>query len=248
MTVRTDGIILREQTTGEQDRLVTVLTRERGLIKAFVNGGRNPKSRNVSATDLLCYSHFTIEKTKRDVYVIKEATAKQIFFELREDITNLSLAQYFAELAGDLAPKEEKSDEFLSLILNSLHFLCTKKKSDLLIKAVTELRLASLAGFMPDIVACNGCGEFEKEVMYFNTANGSLYCEDCNKNAYIDRVSAGTLSALRHICLSAPEKIYSFTLSEENLLYLCTLTENYVKNVTYKQYKTLEFYKTMKNL
>ena len=66
MTVRTDGIIIREQTTGEQDRLVTVLTRDKGLIKAFVNGGRNPKNKNVSATDLLCYADYTIDKTKKD--------------------------------------------------------------------------------------------------------------------------------------------------------------------------------------
>ena len=66
MTFMTDGIIIREQTTGEQDRLVTILTRSKGVIKGFVNGGRNPKNKNVSSTGLLCYSDFTIEKTKKD--------------------------------------------------------------------------------------------------------------------------------------------------------------------------------------
>ncbi len=248
MTLRTDGIIIREQTTGEQDRLVTVLTREKGLIKAFVNGGRNPKNKNVSATDLLCYADYTIEKTKKDVYIIKEAATKQIFFSLRDDITTLSLAQYFAELTKDMAPKEERSDEFLSLILNSLHLLCTKKKSEFLIKAVTELRIACIAGFMPDIIACNECGEYEKEIMFFNIKSGSLHCEDCNKDSNAVKLSSGILSAMRHICFSPPEKIYSFTLSEDNLLSLCDLTERYVRSVTYKNYKTLEFYKTMKSL
>ena len=35
MNIKTDGIILRETMTGEQDRLVTVLTRSNGVIKAF---------------------------------------------------------------------------------------------------------------------------------------------------------------------------------------------------------------------
>ena len=39
--------------------------KEKGIIKAFVNGGRNPKNKNVSATDLLCYSDFSVEKTKK---------------------------------------------------------------------------------------------------------------------------------------------------------------------------------------
>ena len=54
MNIKTDGIILRETMTGEQDRLVTVLTRSNGVIKAFVNGARNPKNKNVSSTGLLC--------------------------------------------------------------------------------------------------------------------------------------------------------------------------------------------------
>ena len=72
MSIKTDGIILRETMTGEQDRLVTVLTRSNGVIKAFVNGARNPKNKNVSSTGLLCYSDFVIHKSQKGVYVIKQ--------------------------------------------------------------------------------------------------------------------------------------------------------------------------------
>ena len=65
MNIKTDGIILRETMTGEQDRLVTVLTRSNGVIKAFVNGARNPKNKNVSSTGLLCYSDFMINKSQK---------------------------------------------------------------------------------------------------------------------------------------------------------------------------------------
>lgn len=248
MTVRTDGIIIREQTTGEQDRLITVLTRDKGLIKAFVNGGRNPKNKNVSATDLLCYADYTIDKTKKDVYIIKEATPKQVFFNLRNDIASLSLAQYLAELARDFSPKEEKSDEFLSLLLNSLHLLCGTSKSDLLIKAVTELRFCCIAGFMPAVVGCNVCGEYEKGSMFFNPKKGTLYCEGCNTDSDAVRLTPGILYAIRHICFSTPEKIYSFILGEESLSALGAITERYVRSLTFKQYKTLDFYKTMRNL
>ena len=126
MIIKTDGIVIRENNTGEQDRLVTLLTRDKGIITAFVNGGRNPKNKNVAATGLLCYSDSSIEKTRRDVYIIKEATAKEVFFSLREDIVSLSLAQYFAELTYELAPREESSTDYLSLLLNAV-FLITKR-------------------------------------------------------------------------------------------------------------------------
>ncbi len=246
MTLRTDGIIIREQTVGEQDRLVTLLTREKGVIRAFVNGGRNPKNKNVSATDLLCYSDFSLEKGRQDAYIIREATSRQVFFELRSNIVGLSLAQYFAELARDFSPKEERSDEFLALLLNALYLICQGKKSPQLIKAVTELRFASLSGFMPDLIACCSCGNCESTEMYFSPSTASLYCESCTKAPDAKPISPGALGAMRHTVLSSPEKIFSFSLSDDSLEALNTLTERYVKSLTMRKYKTLDFYKTMK--
>ena len=80
MIIKTDGVVIREQTTGERDRLVTLLTRKLGVIRAFVNGVRSPKSRNSASTGLLCYSDFVIEQKKSGVYTVAEATAKEVFF------------------------------------------------------------------------------------------------------------------------------------------------------------------------
>lgn len=247
MILRTDGIVIREQTTGEQDRLVTILTREKGIIKGFVNGGRNPKNKNVAATGLLCYSDFSIEKTKRDIFVVKEATAKEVFFSLRENIVTLSLAQYFAELTYELGPREENSSEFLSLLLNAI-FLVTQGKKDMrLIKSVAELRMLSLSGYMPSLVACASCGNYESENMYFDMNSGELFCEECNLKNSLQKLSLTTVSAMRYICFSEPQKIFSFTIPEEDLSDLSFVTEIYLRNITMRKYKTLDFYKMMTN-
>ena len=39
MNSTTKGLVIREQTTGENDRLVTLLTADHGLVRAFVRGG-----------------------------------------------------------------------------------------------------------------------------------------------------------------------------------------------------------------
>lgn len=245
MNIKTDGIILRETMTGEQDRLVTILTRSNGVIKAFVNGARNPKNKNVSSTGLLCYSDFFINKTQKGVYIVREATAKEMFFSLRDDITNLSLAQYFAELTYELAPREEDSSDFLSLILNSLYLLSTGKRSRKIIKSVIELRMLSMAGYMPEIAYCQNCGAFESDVMYFSVYTGELYCQLCKGTQKLARLSIGTVTAMRHICLSDSDKIFNFRLPDDGLNDLSAVTEKYLKNITSRKYKTLEFYKTM---
>ena len=245
MNIKTDGIILRETMTGEQDRLVTVLTRSNGVIKAFVNGARNPKNKNVSSTGLLCYSDLYITKTQKGVYIIKEAIAKEVFFSLRDDITNLSLAQYFAELTYELSPREEDSSEFLSLILNSLYLLSKGRRSRKIIKSVIELRMLSIAGYMPEIAYCQNCGAYESDVMYFSHFTGELYCDLCKGTQKLTRLSLGTVSAMRHICLSDSDKIFNFKLPDEGLNTLSQVTEKYLINITARKYKTLAFYKTM---
>lgn len=245
MTIKTDGMVIKEKTTGERDRLVTLLTRENGVIRAFVNGARSPKSKNSAATGLLCYSDFVIEKRKTGVYIVTEASAKEVFFSLREDIVSLSLAQYFAELAAELSVREENADEFLRLLLNAVYFVSEKKKDSNLIKAAVELRFLSLAGYMPMIVACCNCGKYESEKMRFSVSSGRLYCEECLPEEKTTELPLSVVTAMRHICLSDANKVFSFSLSKPSLLLLCDVSERYLKSVTMRGYKTLDFYKAM---
>ena len=245
MIINTDGLVIREQPTGERDRLVTVLTRDIGVIRAFVNGARNPKNKNAAATGLLCYSHFSIDKTSKGIYTFREATAKEVFFSLRSDIVSLSLAQYFAELAYELSPREENSEEFLRLILNAVHFISNTHKPHGLIKAATELRLLTLGGYMPSIVACDNCGTYESEKMFFSTHSGRIWCDKCIPDEKTVTVSSGIIAAMRHICFSEADKVFSFTLSKDGIYSLQAVSEKFLKSVTMRNYKTLDFYKEM---
>ncbi len=245
MIIKTDGIVIREQSAGERDRLVTLLTRKNGVIRAFVNGVRSPKSRNAASTGLLCYSDFIIEQKKNGVYTIIEAAAKEVFFLLREDIVSLSLAQYFAELAYELSVREEEADEFLRLLLNAIYFVAQNKRNKALIKAATELRFLSLAGYMPSVIGCANCGKFESGTMYFSPYSGKLFCSDCIPEEKTVALPLGVVTAMRHICLSEPEKVFSFTLSKPSLELLSDVSERYLKNITMRKYKTLDFYKSI---
>lgn len=245
MTFKTDGIVIKEGATGEQDRIVTLLTRDRGVIKAFANGARNPKNKNVSSTGLLCYSDFLINKTQKGVYVIREATAKEVFFSLRSDIVRLSLAQYFAELTYELSPREEDSSDYLSLLLNSVYLLMKGEKNLRQIKAVIEMRMLSMAGYMPSVVACGNCGSFESETMFFSTFTGELFCENCKPLERTHKIPLGVVTAIRHICFSDSNKIFSFSLPEESISLLSEVTEKYLRNITARRYKTLEFFNMM---
>ncbi len=244
MTILTDGIIINERPLKDKDKIITVLTRERGVISIFANGAKVGK--HSSATGLLAYSDLSVVSTRGDSYVLKDAVPKQVFFRLREDLTVLSLAQYFAELTYELCPREDKADEELSLILNALHLLCDGKKDISLIKSVTELRLLTLAGYMPAVECCSECGsDLGDGEMLFDCNSGEFFCSSCKPARRLIPCSAGVLTAMRYICLAPANKIFSFSLSPDGLSSLSEVTERYLKSITRKKFKTLDFYKKM---
>lgn len=178
MHIETDGLVIREQNVGESDRLITILTGKYGLVRAFVNGAKTIKNKNLAGTQLLAYSDFVLYQGK-DAYTVNHASEKEIFFELRSDIDNLSLAFYLAELFSELAPESAECEELLRLLLNSIYLLSKKKCDSLIVKSVAELRSLSISGYMPDLVACQECGTFESDMFYFSIRNGSLCCRSC---------------------------------------------------------------------
>ncbi len=241
MHIKTDGLVIKEQNIGEADRLVTILTRDYGLLRAFVRGAKKIKSKSLSSTQLLSYSHFTLYRTK-DSYVVDTAEAIEVFFDLRNNIENLSLALYLAEASAELSPQEDNAQEFLRLLLNSLYMLCKGKKNPLLIKATLELRSLSISGYMPDLLACSQCGEFESDMMYFNLENGTILCSECGTDISGIKLSKGVVSAMRYIIYSEFEKVFDFNLSEDGAKSLSFVTEKYLMQQTQRPYKTLDFY------
>ncbi len=238
------GLVIREQSVGESDRLITVLTARYGLVRAFSRGAKKTKSKKLAATSLLAYSDFTFVKT-RDAYSVEDALVREVFFELRNNVEKMALAQYFCELANEFCEEDFESEELLRLFLNALWLLKGDKKMPRFIKAVTELRLMALSGYMPALVGCDNCGVYESEFMYFSPENGKIYCKECTPVGENYCLSASVVQAMRYVSLSDFEKIFSFNLSDESMESFCHICEVYLLNKTQRKFKTLDFYRVL---
>lgn len=243
MQTKTKGLVIKEQTIGESDRLITVLTAEYGIVKAFVRKAKSIRSQNLSATSVFAYSEFTLYRSK-EAYVVDNATAIEIFFDLRNDIEAFALAQYFAQLTYFLSAQEQPAPEMLRLVLNALHLLCKGEKEHKLIKSVVELRIMALAGYMPNILACYRCGEYESDIMYFDVSEGCIYCKDCFRNNAIE-MPLTVVKAIRYICLVDLKKIFSFNIGDENMRILSEISEKYLLSRIDARLTTLDFYKRL---
>lgn len=242
MQLNTPALVIKTADVGENDRLLTLLTRENGVITAFASGAKKYKHKNYAGTTFLAYSDFLIEFVK-GTYRVREATVIRSFFKLGCDYEILSLEQYFCEIAAVLSPRDMGADEYLKLMLNTLHYLSFKPEEYYKIKAVFEMRMLCLAGYMPDFVGCSVCGTFNENGMYFDLNEGILFCDECKSGFQSTFLNPTVLFALRHIVYSEDKKIFSFTVPEEYAVSLSKITQKYLLLQTEHNFHTLNFLK-----
>lgn len=247
MQLTVDALVVRVRNMDELDRLVVLLTADRGLVTAYMKGARRTKGASASATELLSYSHFVLFQN-RDRTFVDRAEPNRLFFALRQDMEALSLATYFCQLLTELVPEGEPGDGPLRLALNCLHCLDKKQLERPQIKAIFELRLLTMAGYMPDLVACARCGCAPEEGVWFDPGQGVIYCPGCHDDAAgpgAIPVSAGVFTAMRHILYSDFEKLFAFRLSPQSLEELQRVSETYLLARVERVLPALDFYKTI---
>ena len=244
-----EGIVIKERPFGEYDKFIDVLTHENGIIEIFVKGARRINGKSSSSTQLFAYSKFCIQ-LRRDKYRLDSVEPICIFYNLRNNIEKLSVASYFADVLGYSVPSQAENDDILRLFLNTLHFLETNKRTPVFLKSLFELRLMSDIGMMPNIIACKSCGCYEPQNIVFDISDGHFLCEDCCDEKISEaqmRANLPVLNAVRHIVLSDLNRLYNFKISDETQAVLSRFAERYLITHMERNFKTLDFYKSVKN-
>ena len=241
-----NALVLREVRYKESDRILTLLTAERGRITVKARGALRKNSKTSAATQQLTYSEMAVFENK-DRITVNEAIVKESFDGLRKDFTAYSLACYFAEAAEALSREEIAEPEIMQLALNSLYALSNGMYSPDHIKAAFELRLTCILGYTPDLSKCAVCGKDVPEQPTIGIQTGHLCCRGC-RNPDIgatDYLTPDALSAMKDIISLPPKKFLSYTLPSESVPYLRHACEDYLTEHSSRHFSTLEYYKSI---
>ena len=242
-----EGVVLKERLSGETDKFIDVLTKESGVLEISVKGARKINGKSGSSAQLFAYSRFCLDQ-RRNMWCLNSAEPIHIFYDLRNSLTKLSLASYFADILRFCIGTEKQNSDIMRLFLNSLHYLENGQRSEPLLKAVFELRLMSEIGYMPDIVACRKCGVYEPDELFFSVSDGGFYCTDCFGNMQSDnfiKAKLPVLSAVRHIVLADFSRLFNFRISDTAMQVLSVLSETYTLSHLERNFRTLDFYKSL---
>lgn len=245
MYLTTKALVLRLTDYNDRDALLTVLTEEHGKLTLKARGLRGKNSPLVAPCQLLAYAEFTLFEYKGQ-YTINEAHSIELFQGLRRDLTKLSLGTYFAQAAEVLSQEDMPNSELQRLVLNCLYALDKLDKPENLVKAVFELRAASIAGYTPDLFGCHSCGSQAAD--RFDLSEGHMECIQCRNSGSTGirmPVSPGALEAMRYIIYCDPKKLFSFEIGADALTMLSGITEAYLTTQLERGFSTLDFYKSL---
>ncbi len=235
MDVLTDGIVLKSRPYGERDRILTLLTPEHGRITVLARSVGKNKKQSVLYAQNFVFSHYVLFKGK-GMYVVDSAEVAESFYGLRQDITRLALAQYFADVASK-SGEESDAAALCSLLLNSLYLLSATELDERLIKLVFETKYCVIEGLFPS-VRCVRC---DKEPTKWSF-KGGFFCDSCGDGYPITQ---GMVAALRHMAETEGKKAYLFSMNEDSSRYLSKLLSDYVAYVTDTEYSSLAYYKSL---
>lgn len=247
MYLTIQGLVLRVTNYNDTDALLTVLSRQLGKLTVKARGLRRKNSPLIAPCQLLAYGEFTLFEY-RGMYTVNEAHAIELFQQLRNDLSKLSLGTYFAQVADVVSQEDVPDQELLSLVLNCLHGLSKLNAPENLVKAAFELRCACIAGYMPDLSGCQHCGAPEPD--RFDISQGNLECSICrnlNSSGIRMPVKPGVLAAMRYISTCDPKRLLSFSAGDDTLCELAQISESYLSTQLERGFSALDFYKSLQN-
>lgn len=191
MLRRTEGIVLKSFPYGEADLIVTYLTRDFGLIKAFAKSPRKIKSRFGSSLEPLTHARLSMRgKEDAALPLLTQSDIINPHQTLRESYGCFLRLSSMLEVTLDFLPEGEPNQAAFELLLRALGMM--ERDCSNLGALLYRIRLLALAGYSPRLAGCARCGGAGRR---FFVSHGSIICERCaGALSHAERSDAKSLS------------------------------------------------------
>lgn len=204
----TQGIVLRRSDYKESDRVLTLLTPERGRVEASARGARKLKSPLMNATELCTLGEYVLYQGKGHE-IVSSFTLIDAFYPLRLDAEKLSHAALMLRCCELAAQKEEEARHLFILLSRSLKRLCEGGLEDAAVTAAFLIHFSAIEGFKPRLNHCAACGKQteDNESGWLSASSGGILCAACHPAVQDARyIPSDSLRWLRTVLVQGIEK------------------------------------------
>lgn len=238
-----EGIVIREKSYRETSKLITVLTKEEGILTFLAKGAKSLKSDLRSNTTKLTYGLFTVFYKEDSLSTVTAVDILENFKEIKKDIEKISYASFLLELAEQTLKQNAKEEIYLYLI-DSLRKI-EEGYDPLVITNILELKYLDFLGVMPFLDACSICGE-KIGIRTIAAKSGGLVCKNCLTTEKL--VSEKTIKLLRLYYYVDISKISKLEVSDIAKKEINEFLDDYYDHYTGLYLKTKNFLKNLNKI
>jgi DNA repair protein RecO (recombination protein O) len=217
-TVRTEAVVLRSIRYGEADRILHLYSRDRGRIGAIAKGARKPKSRFGGRLEPFFRLDLMLHEGRSDLMTVTGVATVDGYPRLRSDGAAIGAGARACDAVLRLLDAAEPNPPAYNLLCRYLELLDAPgnpRAASLEVALSFRLKLALVAGFVPELASCARCGEAE-HLAGFSGAAGGVVCGSCEAGSFglseaahtfmveslakpLNEAPAADLSALRQV-------------------------------------------------
>jgi len=166
---------------GEADKIITLFSAERGLIRAVAKGARKPGSKIAGRAELLAVNKLLLANG-RSLDIITQAEGIESFKGIRNDLTRLSYGLYYAELTCHFGQGlGQEAQLYFELLVNALRQLSVSQENAAYLCLTFQLSLLHLVGLKPELESCLICRRrlLDYDLSIFHHDLGGAICNTC---------------------------------------------------------------------
>lgn len=193
-----NGIVLRTVDYRDNDRILTVLSRERGLITVTSRGCRKQGSRLAMMSNQFCCGEMELN-SRGGKLSLASADLLQSFYPIRESYEQLLSATRIIKLTEKACEPEIANEPLFVLLYNALSLIAYSDNDPLDVELCFIAKNLKLSGYSPVLTRCVKCGRDlrDRSTVRFSNASGGAVCESC-VSSYA-AVSALSMEAFRRM-------------------------------------------------
>jgi DNA repair protein RecO (recombination protein O) len=176
---RDDAIVLRTHKLGEADRIVTMLTKNHGKVRAVAKGVRKTSSRLGARVEPFMLADVQLYEGRNLDIVSQVETREPYARRIVADYALYTAATAMVETADKLVDHEkEPAYQQFRLLHGALGSLSRREHDPGSLLDSFLLRSLAVAGYAPSFDECAVCGKPGPH-RAFAIAEGGVVCEDC---------------------------------------------------------------------
>lgn len=147
--LKMNGVIVADKDYREYDKLLTILTQDKGKVNVYAFNVRKSNSKNIGKISLFTFGTFEVRENQDSLY-LENVILKEEFYDLTKDYENVCYASYFIELASYVAFENLECDEIIDLLYFAFKALTKGIMDKKLVRRVFELKLIKYQGEYKD--------------------------------------------------------------------------------------------------